>query len=167
MRSKIFLQPEDVRSIRGESASLLAMKAIVIRPYRDADFETVTSIWFESWRSTGVPSPVTHADLRARLPGDLKAWTVHVATSGNEIAGFIALEAGHLHQLFIAPAHQNRGIGKMLLDFAKERMPQGFRLMTALESAAGRFYEREGLHRGDITTHHFGHKIVRYDWKPI
>lgn len=138
---------------------------MIIRPYRDEDFETVTSIWHASWESTGVPSPVTLDDLQARLPGDLKVWKVYVATIGEEITGFIAFHDGHLHQLFIAPSHQNRGIGKKLLDFAKEKMPNGFSLTTALESAAGRFYEREGLKRGEISTHRFGHKIVRYDWR--
>ena len=86
---------------------------------------------------------------------------------GSQIAGFIALHDDQLAQLFVAPSAQNRGVGKILLDFAKAQRPRGFHLDTAAESGAVRFYEREGLIRGELTTHpRFGHAIVRYDWPP-
>ncbi len=117
----------------------------LIRPYADADFAAVTAIWLSSWQSTGVPSPVTLDDLRQRWPQELaKGWVVHVATEDAQIVGFIVWQGDHLEQLFIAPTRQNRGIGKALLDFAKQQIP-AFHLTTAAQSRAGRFYLREGL----------------------
>lgn len=141
---------------------------ISIRSYADSDFDAVSSIWLRSWQSTGVPAPVTLNELRERWPQELaKGWVIHVATAGPEIVGFLALREDKLEQLFVAPGAQGKGVGKHLLDFAKAARPNGFHLTTALESAAGRFYEREGLTRGETTAHaRFGHPIVRYDWRP-
>jgi len=138
-----------------------------IRPYDNADFDVVTTIWLESWRSTGIASPVTIEDLRERWPIELgKGWKVDVAICGPNIAGFIATHANRIEQLFIAPAFQGRKIGKQLLDFAKLQMPAGFHLTTAQDSRAGKFYEREGLTRGLETIHpKFGHRVIEYLWR--
>lgn len=139
-----------------------------IRPYREPDFDAVTAIWLTSWQSTGVDAPVTLAELRERWPQELaKGWTVHVAAMGEEIVGFMGHKPGTLEQLFIAPAHQSQGIGKHLLDFAKQQMPRGFTLQTALKSRAPAFYDREGLERGEKSIHpRFGHEVVTYHWRP-
>lgn len=140
---------------------------VTIRPYARSDFEAVTAIWLDSWRSTGIASPVTFDDLRARWPDELaKGWVVKVAVQGTQVAGFIATHDGCIDQLFIAPAHQGQGIGKHLLDTAKEAMPEGFHLTTALDSRAGKFYEREGLTPGVETIHpKFGHRVIEYRWR--
>lgn len=142
--------------------------SVVARPYREDDFETVTSIWLRSWQSTGVASPVTLDDLRQRWPLELaKGWIVHVAVLGSEVVGFVAWIGEKLEQLFISPARQSRGIGKQLLDLVKTYRPDGFYLMAALQTRAGKFHEREGLVRGPVSVHpKFGHEIVRYDWVP-
>ena len=141
---------------------------IAIRPYADQDFDDVTALWLRSWRSTRVPGRITLKDLRERWPSELAdGWIVHVAVSDQKILGFLAHREDRLEQLFIAPDSQGRGIGKQLLDFAKAQMPGGFRLHTAAQSWAGRFYEREGLLRGRTRTHRrFGHDIVDYAWRP-
>src|SRR3569833_2795372 len=111
-----------------------------IRPYAAPDLDRVVTVWLESWRSTGIAAPVTWDELRARFPQEVaRGWEVHVAEEDGVIAGFLALDGDTLEQLFIAPAWQNRGIGKRLLDFAKARRPGGFRRTTALDSRAGRF----------------------------
>ena len=118
----------------------------IIRPYRDADLDAVTAIWLDSWRSTGISSPVTLEDLRERWRNELtKGWTVKVAISGSDMAGFIATHGNCIEQLFVATAFQGQGIGEQLLDRAKLKMPAGFHLTTARESRAGSFYRREGL----------------------
>lgn len=144
------------------------MTDIAIRPYADQDFDAVTSLWLRSWQSAGVPSQVTLSEVRERWPDELAAgWIVHVAVAADRILGFIAYRDDILEQLFIAPDCQGRGIGKRLLDFAKAEMPRGFRLHTAAQSRAGRFYEREGLRRGASSTHpRLGHPIVDYLWTP-
>lgn len=137
-----------------------------IRPYDDADFDAITAIWLDSWRSTGISSPVTLEDLRERWPEELgKGWVVDVAAFGSDIAGFIAIHGNCIEQLFVAPAFQGQRIGRQLLDHAKLQMPDGFQLTTARDSRAGKFYEREGLRRGTEETHpRFGHRTIEYHW---
>ncbi|HTW35435.1 MAG TPA: GNAT family N-acetyltransferase [Rhizomicrobium sp.] len=145
------------------------LKLLSIRPYVEADFNIVTSIhWLSSWQSTHVAAPLTLVELRERWPQELaKGWIVHVATVGSEVVGFVAFCGDVLELLFVAPDYQCRGIGKRLLDFAKNQMSDGFHLTTPLQSRAGRFYEREGLRRGEITAHQrFGYPEIRYDWSP-
>ena len=138
-----------------------------IRLYAEQDFEAVTAIWLSSWQSTGVDAPVTLAELRRRwLEESAMERKVHVAIVGNEVVGFVVLKPASLDQLFIAPAHQSRGIGKALLDFAKQQMPEGFALRTAIDSRAPAFYDREGLRRGETGIHpRLGHKTVTYYWQ--
>jgi ribosomal protein S18 acetylase RimI-like enzyme len=159
-------------SARNTSESVAYPTKTSIRPYQKSDLEIVASIWVESWKSNGVSTAVggvTRDYLRERLPQEITGgWSVHVALCGLNVTGFVAFHADHLQQLFIAPAFQSRGIGKALLNFAKRQMPDGFWLTTAVENTnACRFYEREGLIRGEIDIHkRLGHPIVRYDWSP-
>jgi len=143
------------------------MQAFSIAPYTDADFELVTAIWFDSALTMGVALPVTLGDLRERWPKEIAGgWRVHVLRMDGGIVAFIAITASCVQQLFVSPQHQGQGIGKCLLDFAKTRMPDGFYLTTPMVGRAVHFYEREGLTRGEISRHRFGHENVRYDWRP-
>ncbi|EIZ78430.1 hypothetical protein WSK_2993 [Novosphingobium sp. Rr 2-17] len=139
----------------------------IIRPYRDPDLDAVTAIWLDSWRSTGISSPVTLEDLRERWPNELaKGWVVNVALRGPDMAGFIATHGNCIEQLFIAPAFQGQRIGKQLLDHAKLQMPAGFHLTTARNGRAGKFYQREGLTPGVETIHpRYGHRVIEYRWR--
>jgi GNAT superfamily N-acetyltransferase len=143
---------------------------ISIRPYAETDLDRVVTLWLKSWTSTGVSAArtVSLGDLRRRLPREIAGgWEVHVASLGPEIVGFLALSGDRLDQLFISPRRQGQGIGKLLLDFVKARRPHGFWLTTAAETRAPRFYEREGLLRGETTRHpRFGHAMIRFDWRP-
>lgn len=146
----------------------LADEEIEIRPYCEDDLQAVTAIWLASWRSTGVDAPVTLEELRRRWTEELSTdRQVHVAMLGHEVAGFAVFKPHVLDQLFVAPAQQSKGIGKRLLDLAKERMPEGFELRTASASRAPAFYDREGLERGETGIHpRLGHETVTYYWRP-
>jgi GNAT superfamily N-acetyltransferase len=143
---------------------------IVIRPYAEADFDAVTGVWFTSWESIGIglPEPSLQTELRERFPREIAGgWSVYVAATGVEIVAFLALQGNRLQQLFVAPSMQGNGVGKHLLDFVKAQRPGGFYLTTPTEGRAARFYEREGLKRGEVSIHpRFGHEVVRYDWYP-
>ena len=144
---------------------------IAIRPYRAEDHRATARLWLASWRSTGlaVARLATEEVLRDRIPRELAAgWDAHLAGEDGRLVGFLALKpaSGCLDQLFVAPAAQDKGVGRMLLDFAKERLPDGLWLHAAAENIrACRFYERNGLRRGETRTHPaLGHPIVTYRW---
>jgi GNAT superfamily N-acetyltransferase len=92
-------------------------------------------------------------------------WIVHVPKLGPAVVGFLAYNGDKLEQLFVAPEHQCHGVGKKLLDFAKTKMPSGFHLTSPVFGRGSKFYEREGLKRGETYMHRFGFEMVRYDWR--
>jgi ribosomal protein S18 acetylase RimI-like enzyme len=122
---------------------------IEIRPYRDADFDAVTCVRLRSWKSNGVQTPIIETAVtysRRKLGAELAGGVTYVATIRFRIVGFIVFHGNEVGELFVAPTFQRQGIGKQLLDFAKQKKPDGLWLTTlAQNTGARRFYEREGL----------------------
>lgn len=106
--------------------------------------------------------------MEARIVRELASgWSVHLADDDAGCpVGFLALkpQSRCLDQIFVAPAAQRRGVGQALLDFAKQRMPEGFWLRMAVDNrAACRFYQRCGFRRGETAAHPtLGHPTVIY-----
>ncbi len=148
---------------------------ISIRRYTPDDLDAVAAIWHDGWASTGMnaliaPQHLTSLeDLRQRLPRDIAGgWEVFVACRHAIPVAFLAMSPNYVHQLFVVPGAQSQGIGKTLLDFAKQSFPQGFALTTPTASLrAIAFYEREGLIAGhrDIHPRH-GLERIHFRWAP-
>jgi putative acetyltransferase len=77
---------------------------------------------------------------------------VWVAELEGRIAGFIAIGDELVEHLYVQPEHQGAGIGRALLDRAKELRPTGFRLWVFQRNAGARaFYEARGLRLVELT----------------
>ena len=151
------------------------MLNVEIRPYRNADHADVARVWYESTLSSvavGEARPNLRDELFERVPREIDTgWSLFVATDNECVVGMLALklEAQHLHELFVDPSFQNRGIGKALLDFTKSKMPDGFWLTTmTINRGARRFYEREGLVHKHDRPHpsHPNYMHSTYEWTP-
>jgi len=145
--------------------------AIAIRRYRDQDRTATAQLWLESWRSTGLPVArlATEAGNYQRIAHELAGgWAAYLAWDSDRLVGFLALkpDTGCLDQLFVLPEAQGSGVGRALLDFAKERLPNGLWLRTAADNLrACRFYERHGLRATETQIHPtLGHQTVIYRW---
>ncbi|PAU45909.1 GNAT family N-acetyltransferase [Streptomyces albireticuli] len=81
-----------------------------------------------------------------------------------------AAGAGHVDQLYLAPAWRGRGLGDRFLSLAKERFPAGLELWTfQINTPAHRFYERHGFtaaERTDGSGNEEREPDVRYVWLP-
>jgi len=101
------------------------------------------------------------------LFGDHEIW---VAENDAGILGFAVLSSDQLLQIHVDPDLQNQGIGKRLLDQAKERRPDGFSLWTFQKNVgARRFYERHGLELVRLTDGEGNEERepdVQYAWRP-
>jgi GNAT superfamily N-acetyltransferase len=144
---------------------------VAIRLYRDEDREALAKLWLDSWRSTGlsVAKLATEAGNYDRIGRELAAgWELHLACDEGRLVGFVAVkpETRCLDQLFVAPEAQGKGIGRLLLDLAKDRLPRGLWLRTAEDNhRARRFYERNGFRRSEQQTHpSLGHRTIIYRW---
>ncbi|HJW42255.1 MAG TPA: GNAT family N-acetyltransferase [Rhizomicrobium sp.] len=148
------------------------MSALVIRPAREDDYDGVTRVWLDSHVSTGLisPSDATFADLRARIPVEIaRGWQLHVAELDGEIAAMLAFRKAdnYLDQLFVAPQHQHKGIGKKLLAFTRQHLPNEILLRTAVANAkAIAWYEREGFVReNEVMQEGWSGPRVYYRWR--
>lgn len=62
--------------------------------------------------------------------------------SDGSLYGFISLRDNHIEALFVDPAHQGKGVGRALLDFAKDTCPQLTLAVYERNGKAVVFYHR-------------------------
>ena len=127
------------------------MASPTIRPARREEYDEIARVWMNSWASTGieVASNFLLANLRARIPREVeKGWSLFVADAGGELAAMLALHLPKLYldQLFVAPEYQGRNLGRRLLAFSRQHLPDEISLRCVRENEkAWRWYEREGF----------------------
>lgn len=128
----------------GESSMAL------IRPARLADLPFCAAIinayidvteWLPRIKSSEQIAALFNADLLAHR-------LVLVAEVSSEIVGYASFDPGSrfLPSLYLKPSARCQGIGRALLSEVKRQAPGGFSLTVWQQnSAARRFYQREGL----------------------
>jgi ribosomal protein S18 acetylase RimI-like enzyme len=122
-----------------------------IRPARTEEYDEIARVWMNSWVSTGIEeaSNFLLAKLRARVPLEVeKGWSLFVADDGGALAAMLALHLPkrYLDQLFVAPEYQGQSLGRELLSFTRQQLPQEIELRCVRENEkAWRWYEREGF----------------------
>ena len=125
--------------------------SITIRPARADEYDAIAQVWMDSWVTVGLDdaSNFLLAQLRARIPREIeKGWSLFVADDGGTLAAMLALHIPerYLDQLFVAPPYQGRSVGRQLLAFTRERLPDEIWLRCVRENEkAWRWYEREGF----------------------
>ena len=122
-----------------------------IRLARASEYDEVARVWMESWVSTGLAeaSNFLLANLRARVRHEIaKGWTLYVADHNGTLAAMLALHLPdrYLDQLFVAPEYQGNDVGRQLLAFTRQQLPDEIWLRCVRENEkAWRWYEREGF----------------------
>lgn len=127
------------------------MSNIKIRPYEEADFQSVTALWHESKRRA---FPYVEAMQRYTLEGDrsyfqtgvLNNNDVWIAQQNGRIVGFMAYKDGFIDLLFMSVDSQRQGVGTALLEKAKELSPNQLRAFTFQKNIPSRtFFEKHGF----------------------
>jgi ribosomal protein S18 acetylase RimI-like enzyme len=130
---------------------ILSLPQTIIRPARSDEYDQVARVWMDSWVSTGLEdaSDSLLEKLRARVPLEMeKGWSLYVADDKGELAAMLALNLPdrYLDQLFVAPAYQGNRLGRQLLAFTRQHLPDEIWLRCVRENEkAWRWYEREGF----------------------
>jgi len=123
----------------------------IIRDYRDADFDAVTILWRvarekslpDFQRKKGYFFYEDQNYFRDHVLTRNHVWVVEV---DDHPVAFIAIVNEFIDQLYVHPDYQRRGIGKALLDFARERSPEHVWLYTLQVNVHARaFYEKNGF----------------------
>lgn len=138
------------------------------------DAPEIADVWLTSFRATYPGWPQVHTDNQVRswihdvVVKHEESW-VAVDQTGT-IAGFMALTATDLDQLYVLPDRTGRGIGSQLVALAKRRRPDGLRLYTfQVNTGARRFYERRGFRVIDLNPGERNEEQqpdIQYAWGP-
>ena len=132
-------------------AKVRPMSFPTIRPALPQEYDAIARVWMNSWASTGIEqaSNFLLAKLGARIPLEVeKGWSLFVADDGGKLAAMLALHLPKLYldQLFVAPEYQGRNLGRQLLAFTRQQLPDEIELHCVRENEkAWRWYEREGF----------------------
>jgi ribosomal protein S18 acetylase RimI-like enzyme len=148
------------------------MTTIRIRPAREDEFDAITRVWIASHESTGLATSwdASFDELRARIPREIAAgWQLYVADDAGTLAAMLAFRTrdNYLDQVFVAPAYQRRGLGKQLLAFTRQHLPDEILLRTAVANhRAIAWYEAEGFVREqEVMEKGWSGPRVYYRWR--
>ena len=158
----------DARPTPGSSGD-----GVEIRRATTDDAGAVADVFLASFHAT-YAFPLAHTDDEVRgwiHERIVSGWDAWVAVEGRRILGMMVVAPGHLDQLYVAPDRLGSGIGRRLLETAKERSPEGLTLYTfQVNERARRFYGRNGFvaeEFGDGTANEEHQPDVRYGWHPV
>jgi GNAT superfamily N-acetyltransferase len=125
------------------------MRHVELKPATPDDASPLAGIHMQA-RAAAMPwLPVLHS------MEETQAWMANVVLPRQEVwiaacndaaVAFMALAPAWIEQLYVDPAAWRCGVGSVLLEHAKQRQPDGFRLWTFQRNAMARsFYRKHGL----------------------
>jgi GNAT superfamily N-acetyltransferase len=151
---------------------ILTLPHTIIRPARSDEYDRIARVWMDSWVSTGLEdaSDSLLEKLRARVPMEVeKGWSLFVADDNGRLAAMLAMHLPdrYLDQLFVAPEYQGKNLGRQLLAFTRQQLPDEIELRCVRENEkAWRWYEREGfVHEKEEIEPMTGFVMKYYRWK--
>ena len=125
--------------------------SFLIRDYRSEDFDAVTILWRVS-REKSLPEfqrakgHFFYEDQDYFRDHILRQNQVFVVENDHRPVAFMAMRDDFIDHLYVHPDHQQRGIGKALLDLARQRSPEHVWLYTLqINTGARAFYEKNGF----------------------
>jgi GNAT superfamily N-acetyltransferase len=145
---------------------------MLLRLARTGEADTIADVFIASFRGlTFLPILHTDAEIRNWIRTEMvPAHEVWVAEADDRLVGFAALANDLLGHLYVHPEAQNQGIGSALLENAKERRPEGFRLWVFQKNeGARRLYERHGFRLVELTDgtgNEEREPDALYEWRP-
>jgi ribosomal protein S18 acetylase RimI-like enzyme len=149
-----------------------AKNAIAVRRMREDEAAPACALWTRSKKRAfswlAIEQAHTAAEDWAYFSGTVcQRCELWVALRGDRIVGMMALDGGHVDQLFVEPSDQGSGVGSALLAHAQALHPRGLSLFTFQRNERARaFYEARGFRavRFGVSPAPESEPDVRYEW---
>ena len=118
----------------------------MIRELQKADINKVADIWLNTNIEAHDFIPVQYWRSNFELVKELLLQaTVYVYEDNQGIQGFIGLNDEYIEGIFVSNEMQSQGIGKILLNYAKDKRNKLFLNVYHKNTRAISFYRREGF----------------------
>ncbi|WP_294408450.1 N-acetyltransferase [uncultured Ruminococcus sp.] len=118
----------------------------MIRELRKTDINRVADIWLDTNLKAHYFIPARYWKSNFELVKEMLSQAeVYVYEDDKEIHGFIGLSGEYIEGIFVSDEKQSQGIGKFLLDHAKDRKPKLRLNVYKQNTRAISFYQREGF----------------------
>lgn len=132
--------------MRNENIKMEARNEVQIRLFRASDLDAVMQIWLSSnlQAHAFIDSDYWIKQEKA-VREQIPSAEVYIAVRGNTVCGFIGIYKNTIEGLFVNKRDRGMGIGKSLLDFAKQRHDVLSLYVYQKNEKARRFYRRENF----------------------
>ena len=118
----------------------------MIRELRKVDINKVAEIWLDTNIKTHYFISAQYWKSNFELVKELLLQaTVYVYEDKQEIQGFIGLSNEYIEGIFVSAEMQSQGIGKILLNYAKDKRSKLLLNVYQKNTRAISFYQREGF----------------------
>ena len=118
----------------------------MIRELRKVDINKVAEIWLDTNIKTHYFISAQYWQNNFELVKELLLQaTVYVYEHNQEIQGFIGLNDEYVEGIFVSDEMQSQGIGKALLNYAKDKRSKLLLNVYQKNTRAISFYQREGF----------------------
>lgn len=122
---------------------------IKLRPSRPEDGDRVVQIWRAAVDAThDFLTPEDRAAIDVEVRGFLPGAPLTVAVDRRDRPiGFMLIDGGHMHALFIDPDYRGAGVGRILIEYALAVHPILTTDVNEQNKQAAGFYEHMGFER--------------------
>ncbi|WP_134699333.1 N-acetyltransferase [Ammoniphilus sp. YIM 78166] len=137
----------------------------MIRPFKNEDMDPVLEIWLNGSLQAHefIDSSYWHAAKTQMKNEYIPLSDTYVITEdAKHVLGFVSMVGDYLAALFIDCAQQNKGYGKRLLDFMKEKHERLELKVYQKNTSAVEFYLRNGF---EITGESIDESTLEKEWK--
>ena len=118
----------------------------MVRKLRNADVNKVADIWLDTNMKAHYFIPTQYWKSNFELVKELLLQaTVYIYEDNQEIQGFIGLNDEYIEGIFVSDEMQSQGIGKILLNYAKDKRNKLLLNVYQKNTQAISFYKREGF----------------------
>ena len=118
----------------------------MVRKLRNADVNKVADIWLDTNMKAHYFIPTQYWKSNFELVKELLLQaTVYIYEDNQEIQGFIGLNDEYIEGIFVSDEMQSQGIGKILLNYAKDKRNKLLLNVYQKNTRAISFYQREGF----------------------